>query len=321
MRKGAYHDEAFGGFVARRCCGLLERVAGPSPAVAGNSAGHRRGRGRGRAVLRTGTRVLPAGRGERRADEVPQRRRGCAGRIAGALDFGVTNSGSLALGHERGLPIALVACVALFTQASPLCHFVVGKRSGIRSAQDLSGRTVATSGLKDMLHISTLAWIDSKGGDSKSVNFVEIPFPQMAAAVLARRVDGATIVEPFYTRSRDELEQIGLNYVAVNDGRPFQTLGLVANTRWLSENGATAVKISEVVHAAARWANRNHDEAAKLLADFTQTDPSVVRAYPRVVFAERNSPEYVQPVIDMMARYGALRRRFAAADVFAAGLA
>jgi len=243
------------------------------------------------------------------------------GVIAGALDFGVTNSGSLALGHERGLPIALVACVALFTQASPLCHFVVGERSGIRSAQDLSGRTVATSGLKDMLHISTLAWIDSKGGDSKSVNFVEIPFPQMAAAVLARRVDGATIVEPFYTRSRDELEQIGLNYVAVNDGRPFQTLGLVANTRWLSENGATAVKISEVVHAAARWANRNHDEAAKLLADFTQTDPSVVRAYPRVVFAERNSPEYVQPVIDMMARYGALRRRFAAADVFAAGLA
>src|SRR5579875_3367839 len=195
------------------------------------------------------------------------------GVIAGALDFGVTNSGSLALGHERGLPIALEACVALFTQASPLC------------------------------------------------NFVEIPFPQMAAAVLARRVDGATIVEPFYTRSRDELEQIGLNYVAVNDGRPFQTLGLVANTRWLSENGATAVKISEVVHAAARWANRNHDEAAKLLADFTQTDPSVVRAYPRVVFAERNSPEYVQPVIDMMARYGALRRRFAAADVFAAGLA
>jgi hypothetical protein len=49
-------------------------------------------------------------------------------------------------------------------------------------------------------------------------------------------------------------------------------------------------------------------------------DPAAIAAYPRVTFAESNEPGYVQPVIDMMARYSVLQE-FNAAQLFARGVA
>ncbi len=243
------------------------------------------------------------------------------GVVAGALDVGVTNSGSMSLAHERGLPVDLLACLALYTPGSPLSHFVVAKKSEIRSAKDLSGKTVAISALRDMIHVSALAWIDDNGGDSKSVNFIEVPFPQMATAIAAHRVDAATIVEPFYTRSRRDLDQIGLNYRSVNEGRPFQTLGLIGNRAFIEKNTSAARKMVTALHGAARWANGNRYEAARLLAPFTKMEPSVIAAYPRVAFAEVNNAAYVQPVVDLMTRYGVLRKRFEASELFSTALA
>ena len=234
------------------------------------------------------------------------------GVVAGALDVGMTNSGSMSLARQRGLPLALIACCGLYTQASPLCHVSVGKNSGIRSAKDLAGKTMGISALKDMLHVSAMDWIDENGGNSKAVNFIEIPFPQMAAAILTRRVDAAAIVEPFFTRARNDLDMIGYNYVAVNNGKPFQTLGIVANANWIAKNTAAVSKFAGAIHAATKWANANHDEVVPLLAALTKMDSSVITAYPRVVFAERNNPEYVQPVIDMMVKYGVLKQMDAA---------
>jgi NitT/TauT family transport system substrate-binding protein len=243
------------------------------------------------------------------------------GLAGGALDVGVTNSGSMSMARQRGLPIDMIACGALYTQSSPISHLVVGKNSGIRTAKDLAGKTVAVSTLRDMIQVTVLAWIDKNGGDSKVVNFTEIPPAQQAASILAHRIDGAPIVEPFYSRSRNDVEQIGLNYEAVNDGKPFQTLGIVGNKDWVAKNGALVHKLADALHAAARWANRNHDEAAHLLTAFTKIDPSVIAAYPRLTFAETNNASYIQPVVDMMARYAVLQKGFPAAQLFAPGLA
>jgi NitT/TauT family transport system substrate-binding protein len=241
------------------------------------------------------------------------------GVVAGALDVGMTNSGSMSIAHARGVPVELIACVGMYTKESPLSHIAVDKNSGIRTAKDLAGKTVAISALRDMIHISALAWIDQNGGVSDSVKFIEIPFPQMADAILAHRVDAATIVEPFFSKSRNDLDEIGYNYVAMNAGKPFQTLGLVGNSAWVDRNVALANKLAGAVHAATHWANRNHDDCAQLLATLTKIDLSVITAYPRVAFAETNSPGYVQPVIDAMAHYGVIPKPFDAGALFTAG--
>lgn len=245
------------------------------------------------------------------------------GMLGGAIDCGVTNSGSMSSAHVRGLPLVIVACGAMYSQGSPIAHLVVNKTLGIRSARDLSGKTLAVSTLRDMIQATGMQWIDRHGGDSKSVNFVEVPMPQHAAAINAKRVDGSIMVEPIYSQAKLDVAQLGLTYEAVNDGKPFQTLGIAANKDWAAKNPGAAKKVHEAIRAAAVWANnaRNHEECVQLLMKLTKVEESAIRAYPRLLFAEKNDPEYVQPVVDLMTRYGILPSRFPAAELFAPGLA
>jgi NitT/TauT family transport system substrate-binding protein len=240
------------------------------------------------------------------------------GVLAGAVDVGVTNSGSLALAHTRGIPLYLLACGATYTQSSPTAHLVVAKSFVFKNARDLSGRTIAVTTIQDLMQASVLSWIDKNGGDSKSVKFVEMPFVQMSPAVVAKRIDGAVIAEPIFTGVKGEVQDIGLPFSAVNEGKPFQTLGIVCSKDFGEKNQPIAMKLASAIHAAARWANNsdNHAEAGRILAEQSKIQPEVIAAYPRLTFAETNSPAIVQPVIDLMTRYGILPRPFAASELF-----
>ena len=240
--------------------------------------------------------------------------------LAGALDIGVTNSGSLSSAHSRGLPMVLIQCGAVYTPASPIAYLVVDPKTGIKTAKDLTGMTVAVSTLRDRVQGATMAWIDSNGGNSKAVNFVEIPTIAQAPAIAQGRIHGGVIVEPLYTQAKANLVTVGRVYEAVNKKGPFQTLGVVANKDWTDRNGPLARRASFAIRAAARWANRHHAECGPLLAAYTKISPDVIAAYPRIAFAESNNSTLVQPVVDMLARFGFLASGFDAASVFAPGV-
>jgi NitT/TauT family transport system substrate-binding protein len=244
-----------------------------------------------------------------------------SGILGGALDVGVTNSGSMSSAFIRGLPLQMLACGAVYAPRSPISHLAVGK-GGIATAKDLAGKTFAVSTLHDMIQGTVLAWIEKNGGDWKAINFIEMPPPQMAGAIVAKRIDGGAIVEPFFTQSKNDLSNLGYNYSAVNNDKPFQTLGIAVSKDYFEKNAATAKKVAGAIHEAAKWANnpKNFAEAATLLAAFTKVDPAIIAGYPRLAFAESNSPGLIQPVVDMLAKYTYIPHGFSAGDLFAPGV-
>ena len=173
-----------------------------------------------------------------------------------------------------------------------------------------------------MIQGTVLAWIDKNGGDWKSVNFIEMPPPQMAGAIVAKRIDGGAIVEPFFTSSKDDLFNLGYNYSAVNNNKAFQTLGVAASKDWFAKNPATGKKVASAIHEAGKWANdpKNHAECEKMLAAYTKIDPAIIAGYPRLAFADANNPGLIQPVIDMLAKYAFVDHAFSAKDLFAPGV-
>jgi NitT/TauT family transport system substrate-binding protein len=243
--------------------------------------------------------------------------------LGNALDVGVTNSGSMSAAYLKGLPLQMLACGAVYSPASPISHLAVGKDSGIKSAKDLTGKTFSVSTLHDMIQGTVLAWVDKNGGDWKSINFIEMPPPQMAGAIVAKRIDGGAIVEPFFTSAKNDLFNLGYNYSAVNNDKSFQTLGIAAQKDWFAKNPATGKKVAAAIHEAGKWANnpKNHAECEKMLAAYTKIDPAIIAGYPRLSFAESNNPALLQPVIDMLAKYTFIAHGFSAGDLFAPGVA
>ncbi len=112
---------------------------------------------------------------------------------------------------------------------------LVAPDSGITSAEDLAGKTIAVNGLGGIDDIAIRAILDKNGVDSSNVNFTEIDFPDMNAAVESGRVDVAAQPEPFVTLGeRDGLVNLLDPYYETLPGMP---LGLVfGSEKWLKDN-------------------------------------------------------------------------------------
>jgi NitT/TauT family transport system substrate-binding protein len=240
--------------------------------------------------------------------------------LGGALDLGVTNIGSMALAHVRGVPLELIAGGSMFSSASPNAHVVALKSGVIRSVKDLPGKTIAVSSLRELAHCSVLLWLDRNGVDSKSVNFIEMGLPSALAALEAGHLDAVDLIEPLFTRSKAEVIDLGTPFAAVADGKPVQIFGTIVTKTFADANPDVARRAAAALRQAAKWANdpRNHSEAAVIIAGFTKIDLASVNAYPRLRFAEKLDASLVQPPIDMLAKYGFLSRDFPAAELFAA---
>jgi NitT/TauT family transport system substrate-binding protein len=90
--------------------------------------------------------------------------------LSGALDISEGNVLSIALAHEKGLPLTFVAPLANYSSNAPTSLLMVDKSSPITSGADLNGKTLAVNGLSDITQIAAEGWIDAHGGDARSVH-------------------------------------------------------------------------------------------------------------------------------------------------------
>jgi NitT/TauT family transport system substrate-binding protein len=111
---------------------------------------------------------------------------------SGAVDIAQSNIVSLASAHEKGIPFVILAPASMYYTRFPQTALIVRSDSSIRSAKDLTGKTIATNGLKNIGEVGVDAWIDANGGSAASVKWVEIPPSSTAAALQSGRIDAAT---------------------------------------------------------------------------------------------------------------------------------
>jgi NitT/TauT family transport system substrate-binding protein len=226
--------------------------------------------------------------------------------VGGATDIGQVNTLSIASARERGIDFRIIAPLSLYTSRTTSYGMIVAADAPIRTVADLTGKTVAINILKGIGHISAQSWIDERGGDSKNVRFVEMPFPTMGAALSAHRIDAAVMTEPLLSSMR------GVR----NIGSPFDGIGSrwlinawVARDEWLAQNAAVARRFAGVMLQAGRWANGHRDQTAVYLSSAMKLDLAVVRGMHRDTFVEKMDPALVQPVIETGFKYGVLAHR------------
>lgn len=224
--------------------------------------------------------------------------------IGGTLDAGAMNSGSLAGARERGLPLRYFAPAAIASPSSTSDVIMVRSDSPIKTGADMNGKTVAIVAMKTVQHAAVLLWVDKHGGDSKTLKFIEVPFPEMIGTLDAGRVDIAIPSEPFTSQGRATNRTIGGAYEALPG--PILLFGFAATDAWLKANPDTAAKFADAISKAGAWANGHAKESATMLTAFAKLDPKVASTMARARYATTIDPKMVQPSVDLMVRYGML---------------
>ena len=121
--------------------------------------------------------------------------------LSGDDQIGFSNTTSLIIAASKNLPVQIISqgVLAGTGKKDAWDGVVVPKGSDIKELADLEGKTVAVNTLNNVSQIVVNTAMKEAGADYTKVKYVEVPFPDMNAALESGRVDAAFEVEPAYS--------------------------------------------------------------------------------------------------------------------------
>ncbi|TQL41944.1 NitT/TauT family transport system substrate-binding protein [Homoserinimonas aerilata] len=119
------------------------------------------------------------------------------GVVAGSYDFAFGNYVSGMVANDKGLGLKYVTNGNSTAGNPDFGAVIVAADSDIESPADLAGKTVSVNNLSNIGDTTIRTVVDNDGGDSSTINFVEVAFPDAEAAVTNKQVDAAWILAPF----------------------------------------------------------------------------------------------------------------------------
>lgn len=235
--------------------------------------------------------------------------------VGGAADIGSANTLSITLARSKGVPLMLVAPQAQYDDRVPTTALLVTTNSPIATPKQLEGHTVAVAGLHDLLALGVRAWMARGGADFTKVSFLEMPQSTMLAALDARRVDAIMVSEPVLTATlaSGRARQLAGPYGAI--GKRFIVDNYFATATWLGSHRDLALRFADVMRRATAFTNGHYDQILPLIASYTSIDPSVLRAMRQIKGAAALTPDEIQPIIDVAAKYGEIPGAFPAQEM------
>lgn len=233
--------------------------------------------------------------------------------VGGAVQVGYVNTLSLSAAHLKGIPVEAIAPGGEYNTSRPHAKLLVLNNSSINTAKDLEGKTVAVTGLHDLLSVSTTAWIDKNGGDPSKVHFVEIPPSAMYAALTQKRVDAIAVYNPYMAAAEASgARALGKPYDAI--ASDFLTAAWCANTAWVRAHHDAAIRFAQVIREAAAYTDPHYDELIPFIAEFSKTPIETLKTMQPVLVPPSVTAAEIQPLIDAAAKYKELSTTFPAED-------
>ncbi len=238
-----------------------------------------------------------------------------AGVAGGSLDIGKSSIVSVITAHAKGIPFVWIAPASIYNPAAPDGALIVATNSPIKTGRDLNGKIVATPALGDLNNIATRAWADQNGGDSKSIQFVEVPVAAQAAALDEGRIAAGGIINPFLGEAlaSGKARLLAAFYTAI--APKFMQSGWFTTADFAAKHRDAIASFQRIVDTSSTYTNAHHAETAPLLATWSGITPEAAARAPRMLNGNRISIADIQPVIDLLAKYGVIPKAFDAREM------
>ncbi|WP_159943195.1 MULTISPECIES: ABC transporter substrate-binding protein [unclassified Nocardiopsis] len=227
------------------------------------------------------------------------------GVVSGEFDLAFSNTVSLIVAREQGLPLVTLANGVTTTgeQGADFSGVFVLDDSPVRDVTDLEGLTVATNNLQNIGDTTVRQSVRAAGGDPAAVEFVELPFPDMPAALETGQIDAVWAVEPFASIIR----QAGHREVASNfvDTHPdLSVAAYFASEQRVAEDPELFADITAALEESFAYAEDNPDEVRRILSTYTEIDQVVIDALVLPRFPAEINKDSVRTLAELMVEDG-----------------
>ncbi|MFJ6359348.1 ABC transporter substrate-binding protein [Pseudarthrobacter oxydans] len=197
--------------------------------------------------------------------------------VSGSYQFGFSEVASLIVASSKGLPIDMVAPASSSTgdAADDYAGVLVPASSSAQSMKDLEGKKVAINSIQGINYVLARDAVDSAGGDSSKVNFVEMAFPDMLTALSSGQIDAAFEPQPFFDIGQSQGAR-NLYSLYAESTPNLEVTAYFTTTEYAQQNPDLVSRFVTATQQSLTYAAEHPDEARDALSTYTKIDPGLI---------------------------------------------
>jgi NitT/TauT family transport system substrate-binding protein len=230
--------------------------------------------------------------------------------VSGDFQIGFSNTISLLIAASQDLPVEIISQGVLGgkTEKEAWADLLVLKDGPIKDPKDLEGKTIAVNTLKNICEVTIKASLEKDGVAVDTLEFAEVPFPDMNAALEAGRVDGACVVEPFVSQGKAGAAR-GIDPFYVRTAPDLTVATYFTSTQYAEQNADVVDRFVSAMNKSLTYAQSHPDEVRDVLLDYTEIPPEAAEAIKLPIWR----PDLNEPTIELLSelslKYGLIEEQ------------
>jgi NitT/TauT family transport system substrate-binding protein len=225
--------------------------------------------------------------------------------LSGDFQIGFSNNISLLIAASKGLPVQVISQGVLggTDKAEPWADLLVPKNGPVKTAKDLEGKTIAVNTLKNICEVTIKASLQKQGVDINSLKFIEVPFPDMNAALDAKRVDGACVVEPFVSQGKAGKSK-GVDPFYINTAPDLSVATYFTSKQYAEQNKDVVDRFVAAINKSLDYAQSHPDETRAVLTDYTPIPAAAAKTIKLPVWKSDLNTDTIELLSRLSKQYG-----------------
>ncbi len=227
------------------------------------------------------------------------------GIVAGDYDFGFVGyiAAGVAVGKRVPICVATASDAAGTSADDDFQVYVARGDSPINGPQDFAGKTLGINALGGVAEVMTKAALDKEGVDSSSVKFIEVPFPEVPAAVAGGRIDAGFTAEPFVTTVLDQGGKVV--FAPQSDlGANYPNGSYATSQQFYKSNSDVIKRFDSAMTKSLEYARDDPDAVRKIIPTYTKIPPEVASRMRLPVFTTDLDKAAIDEQMGFLKKYG-----------------